>query len=333
MRRLVLPLLLVTALWTSFPRMIELVRQSVTLLPLAYSARRDRVLGSFYPAIRRIRAEVGEDEGIGLSVRELNRDINAAIFANYYLYPRRTRLYATLDDYRTTIYSDPAQPVRFVRIDTRRTEEPRLMSYLQIRAEEVEDEPLVHDAKAGAARVSDFVVPMVLAVDGQPGNAWVTQAVFFAEVDTGATLTLYPSGETKTIALRAHQPLLLRDVVYGITSRLDSGWLHVKTTAPVRASFWFVNRGRRHAVRMPLLEALASAPQHVAGGEKLFVLNESADAANAMINGERRTISPHGFLALPSARTNVVEADHPFLAFSVSRERQREFFNWPAGVQ
>ncbi len=333
LRHAVIGVLLAAALWTSLPRMTRLVADTFRFLPLSYEQRRERVLGPFYTSIRRIRSQLRADEAVGLSTRVVEDDISGAVFANYYLYPRTARLYASLDAYRITVLSDPAQPKKLVRIDTARSPEARLLSYLDVRHEEVSESRIVRDPRPGAEESREFIVPIALAIDGQPGNAWLTEGVIASTADATATLTFLPSGETKSFAGRAGEPLILGDAVYTIASRLDVGWIRVTATSPVRARFWFVNRGLRHAVPLPLFDRLPPRPQHVGGGEKLWILNPSDRAVNVVVNGERHVIEAHALTAVASAAENEIAAEEPVLAFSADKVDGRERFHWPADPQ
>ena len=328
-RHAVVAILFAAALWTSLPRMTRLVLDAARLVPLSYEQRRERVIGPYYASIQRIWSRLGVREPIGLSMRDAERDVGGLVFANYYLYPRATRYYENLDAYRKTVLVDPTQPERLVRIDLGRTPEARLMTYLDIRHEEVSESRVVRDPRPGAEAFREFVVPIALAIDGQPGSAWLTEGVIVSDVDASVTLTFLPGGESKTFALRAREPLILGDVVYAIASRLDTGWIRVSATSPVRAGFWFVNRGLRHAVPLPLFASMPPFPQQVAGGEKLWVLNPSDHAVSISANGESRLIDAHALAALASAAQNEITADQPVLAFSADKIDGRERFHWP----
>jgi hypothetical protein len=333
MSRAVVGILFAAALWSSVPRMTRLALDATRFFPLSPELRMERALGSYYTSILRIRAHLRPEEPVGLSTRLLERDIDGAIFANYYLSPNPTRLYATLDDWRTTVLIDPLQPKKLVRIDLGRTPEARLMTYLDIRAEEVSETRVVRDPKPGSVAFRECVVPIALAIDGQPGNAWVTEGVIVSDVDATATLTFFPGGESKTFALRARQPLILGDAVYAVASRLDIGWLRVGATAPVRAGFWYVNRGLAHAVSLPLFDGIPTLPQRVAGGEKLWILNPADRAVDVVVNGERHVVDAHALAALASAEHNVIAGEQPVLAFSARKQNGREMFQWPEGLR
>lgn len=328
-RRAIVAILFASALWTSLPRMIRSAREAIYLALWPYEARRVRVLGPFYRTLHRARTQLGANEIAGISMRDVERDITNGVFASYYLYPRRTKLFGSLDDYRVMALVDPSHPKRLLRIDTARDADVRLMTYNEVRHEEALASPLVHDGKPGGVAFQEAIVPMALAIDGQPGNAYLTDGVLVSEVDATATITFFPSGESETFELRARQPLVVRDVVYAIAKRLDAGWLGVSATAPVRASFWFVNRGLKHAVSLPLYAQLPPFPQRVAGGERFWVLNPNEVAAVVHVNDVGHLVAPHALVQLPARAENEVSADRPVLAFSASKTKGRERFHWP----
>lgn len=333
MRRAVVGILFAAALWTSVPRMTRLALDAAKFFPLSHEQRMSRALGSYYTSILRIRVHLREEEPVGLSPRVVERDLNGLIFANYYLSPHPTRYYESLDAYRGTVLTDPSQPKKLVRMDLSRTPEARLMTYLDIREEEVSETRVVRDPKPGAAAFREFVVPIALAIDGQPGNAWVTEGVIVSEVDATATLTFFPGGEAKTFALRARQPLILGDAVYAVASRLDVGWLRLTATAPMRAAFWYVNRGLAHAVSLPLLDKMPPLPQRVAGGERVWILNPADHAVEVVVNGKRHVVDAHALAALASAEHNEIRGQQPVLAFSARKQNGRELFQWPEGLR
>lgn len=333
MRHAIVGILFAAALWTSLPGMTRLAIDAVSFFPLSPEERLERVFGSYYTSILRIRSQLRPEEPVALSTRLVERDINGVIFANYYLYPRPTRLYASLDGYRTTVLSDPSQPKKLVRMDLGRTPEARLMTYLDVRHEEVSETRVVRDPKPGTAAFRECIVPIALAIDGQPGNAWLTEGVIVSDEDASVTLTFFPGGDAKTFVLRARQPLILGDPVYAIASRLDVGWLRLTATAPVRAGFWYVNRGLAHAVSLPLLDRMPPLPQRVAGGERLWILNPADHAVDVVVNGERHVIDAHALAALASREHNEIAGDQPVLAFSARKTNGREIFQWPEGLQ
>lgn len=89
MRRLALAVLFACAIGFSGRDYVQLVRDSLTLLPLRYEERRERVLGGDYVVMRRLASEIPRDATVTI-VLQHPRDIDRGIFLNYYLYPRPT---------------------------------------------------------------------------------------------------------------------------------------------------------------------------------------------------------------------------------------------------
>ncbi|PYQ31067.1 MAG: hypothetical protein DMF56_03955 [Acidobacteria bacterium] len=89
MRRPALAVLFACAIWFSGHEYVQLVRDSLALLPLRYEERRERVLGGDYVVMQRLASEIPRDASVTIVLRR-PRDIDRGIFLNYYLYPRAT---------------------------------------------------------------------------------------------------------------------------------------------------------------------------------------------------------------------------------------------------
>src|SRR3954468_24797421 len=105
--RVVCALLLLSFAVTTLPRLVARTREAFTLLPLSYESRRERQMGAWYSSIQSLRRTLPKKEPVALVLGI--RDTEAAIFANYYLYPIRTRLFAGRNDYRNAA-PDPTRP-------------------------------------------------------------------------------------------------------------------------------------------------------------------------------------------------------------------------------
>jgi hypothetical protein len=82
MRKAVVGILFATALWTSLPRMTHASLEAISLLRLPYEQRRGRMLGPFYLSIQSIRAELRENETVGISMRDPERDAGIAVLSS-----------------------------------------------------------------------------------------------------------------------------------------------------------------------------------------------------------------------------------------------------------
>ena len=96
--RIAAALLFVSLAASTLPRLVAIVNNARTLWPLPYEARREHQMGPWYASIEKLRRELPKKEQIALIAPP--RDLDAAIFANYYLYPIRTRLFAGRNAYR-----------------------------------------------------------------------------------------------------------------------------------------------------------------------------------------------------------------------------------------
>ena len=86
---------------STLPRLIAIVNDARTLLPLPYEARREQQMGPWYASIETLRHELPKKEQVALVAPP--RDLDAAVFANYYLYPIRTRIFAGRNAYRNAV--------------------------------------------------------------------------------------------------------------------------------------------------------------------------------------------------------------------------------------
>jgi hypothetical protein len=93
MRALLIAALFACALWTSARDYAQLVRESWAMFRLPYEERRERALGGDYAVMRRLASEIPRDAHVAIVLRQ-PRDIDRAIFLNYYLYPRKSRIFA-----------------------------------------------------------------------------------------------------------------------------------------------------------------------------------------------------------------------------------------------
>jgi len=96
--RVLCALLLLSFAATTLPRLVARAREALTLLPLPYESRRERQMGAWYSSVQALRKTLPRKEPVALVLGV--RDTEAAIFASYYLYPIRTRLFAGRNDYR-----------------------------------------------------------------------------------------------------------------------------------------------------------------------------------------------------------------------------------------
>jgi hypothetical protein len=328
--RIAIAILFASVLVPALPRLVREVRMAEELRPLSWMARRERLNGDFYRSTIRLDRELPRDEPLAIVLGpETGPDFDSALFFDYYVYPRRTRIYKGLGDYRANIL-DPHRPRRIVHIDTARSAMARVMSYEEIREEEMIGAPVVREVSLTGDGHTSFFAPIAASLDGPPPDSYTTEGVIEAVRDTVVAITFYPSRERKEIALRAGQRRAFHDLVYECFRRMDSGWLGVEATTPVRAAFWFVNRGTKTASPLPLVGAPLVPPLTLRGSGKLWLLNASDADIEARVNGTPQHLGPRALLSLPSARENTIHAGAPLYAYLSERQADGDTrFIWP----
>lgn len=276
----------------SLPGMVRLAQRTIELAPLPYEERRAHQLGDFYRSLRTLEKTLPPGD-VNVLLAGPNA-IDRGIFVNYYLYPRASHLY---------LGEMPADAPRLPLLVTEATGPVR--------------RTIVKDPRASSGASRELIVPIVTALQG--GDGYATEAVVEAERGTRVTLTLMPSGAARTYTLRAHEPLILNDVVHGGFGVMTTGWLRVHADEPVRAAFWFVNRGRVVATQVPLVTEMPPLPHVLAGGEKLWVLNPAPTAVTARVNGRDEVIEGGALQTFPAQERNEVDASEPLISFTSTK--------------
>jgi hypothetical protein len=309
MKRFVWPLLFLSAAAFTAPGLARIIRQTIELAPLAMDERRARILGDDYRATRELARVLPENDNIALFTADYGGPVDRAIFVNYYLFPRATKIYVkqlvTLAP-RTTIVVPRSGPIR-------RTFNP--------------------DPKPYSAPMTDFIVPFAAAVDAL--DPYTTEMVIEAERPTRVTLTLMPSAAAKTHAIAPGRPLILGDVVFQSLGTKGIAWLRVHADAPVRAGVWFVNRGGAQSWPIALLTDLPPLPQRIAGGEKLWVINTADADVPLRVNGYDESLRPREIRSYGAQPVNTIEGNAPVFAFATQKivETGNTRFLWPEGVR
>ena len=293
------------------------LRETVELARMPYAARRARVNGPFWISIADVERRMGKSVPI---ILRHPYDFDRAVFLTYYLYPRVTHYFASLDHYRAVAPAPPDTPLAY--IDVKRVDAVRVMTYPEIRAEQIEEEPFVPPPiTSDAAR--ELIIPFAVSFDG--ADSYVTQAAFSSESDGTMTLTLEPDGRAWSVPLRAGQPFFARDFAYGMT-----GWIRITSTVQVRAGAALVNRGRHRSAHIEVYRAVPPLPPRIAGGDKLWLLNPEGHASDVKVNGQLVTLQAHELRALPAAATNSLEGTAKILAFASKKLPDgNTSFAWP----
>lgn len=290
----------------SLPGSVRLAQRTLELAPLPYEERRARVLGELYVSLRALEKTLPPGD---VSVLLLGPNaIDRGIFVNYHLYPRSSHLY-----FNELPADAPRRPL------------------LVTEAEGPVRRMIVKELRLSSGAYRELIVPIVTALRG--GDGYATEAAIEAARDTRVTLTLMPSGATKTYAVRAHETLILGDLVHESFGAMTTGWLRVRSDEPVRAAFWFVNRARVIAAQVPLVTRMPPLPHRFAGGEKLWVLNPGTAAVTARINGREELIDGGALRVFTTRDLNEVEASQPLVSFTSVKTRDgNTSFLWPRGI-
>jgi hypothetical protein len=264
-RRILFFALFASVAAASLPGLGEHLRETWSLRRLPYEARRERVLGPFYASVKALR---GGKKPLALIVADPSNS-DAPIFANYYLYPRRTVVFHDLDEYRAAA-NEPHRPKEIARAGNT----VELTTYAAMRDQRLRASHLVNGWTLSPPMRS-FAVPLAASVDGFPPDRYVVEALLAnGAAPAEVLLTFEPRGTAKSIALAPNEQRAFYDVVYQSFGIMEQGWLRVESSQPLRAGFAFVNRGRREIEPLPLVTAPAQVPPgNVAGDAKLWTIN------------------------------------------------------------
>ena len=251
-------------------------------------------------------------------------DIEAAVLLNYYLYPRKTRLYTDPSQY----HGDANAPKTIARIDTARG--IRLMTYAELRNEWIGNDYVTAKVEP-AASAAQLLVPLVASVDGAGVDSFTTEAVIENPSDQPVTVRLqfYPARATETVQLGPRQRRTWNDLLYQLFDVSDRGWLRLESDTPVRAGFWFVNRGRKQSAALsfppPVSRATFDAPQE----SRLWFVNPHDRKLAVKVNGQSTTVEALAWGSVTAAGPTVVEPEQPIVIFLSSTDSEgKTTFRW-----
>ena len=323
--RIAVALLFVSLAASTLPRLVAIVNNARTLLPLSYEARRERQMGPWYASIEKLRHELPKKEQVALIAPP--RDLDAAIFANYYLYPIRTRLFAGRNAYRNAA-PDPTRPNVIVAVNASHAErtEYDILRDRDLRiGHRVVVTPQLSEPRTG------FLLPIAASQDGPSPDTFLIEATLANPNATPAEVraTFWPKGLVRTITIPPHATAAYYDFVYQLFGIMSGGWMRVESSQPLRGAFYFANRGRGDATLLPnASEATAIAPGTLYRDTKVFIINPKDTRATAILNGESISFDPHAFMSKPIASLPAVSGD--VYAFVTTRELNgRTDFLWP----
>jgi hypothetical protein len=324
--RIAAALLFVSLAASTLPRLIAIVNNARTLLPLPYEARRERQMGPWYESIEKLRAELPKKEQIALIAPP--RDLDSAVFANYYLYPIRTRIFAGRNAYRNAA-ADRTRPAIVVAVNGARAERTE---YDILRDHDLRDGHRIVTAPELSAPTTTFVLPLAASLDGPSPDTFLVEATLVNPNAAPAEVrvTFWPKGLVRTIVVPERSTKTYYDFVYQLFAIMNSGWMRVESSQPMRAAFYFANRGRGDATLLP--NAIVGATRIAAGplnrDAKLFVINPKETRATVVLNGAPIPLDPHAFVSRPITTRPIVSGD--VYAFVTTRELNgRTDFLWP----
>jgi hypothetical protein len=317
-------LVLVSSIYT-LPNLLRMAREAWTLKGFSYTARR-MITQPTYAFARGLRATVGPDQILAI-VAKSDADVDVAVFLNYDVYPLPTRLYRDLGGYRL----DPAVERVSLLIDGTRSPVPRLLTYEQMRAEEIGPERLSRD-DASRTTSTHFLVPLAASVDGPPPDMYTTEAVVenprSAEVEI--SFELLPGRRASSIRLAAHERRQWSDLVYQVFGVMDQGWMRITASHDVTAGFWLANRGRRHVSILRDLPPAPSARLDLPHDARVWIINPLETSSVITVNDEVVVLEPLGRWSSAISGTVTCASSRPFVAFGTWRdEHGTAHFTWP----
>lgn len=324
--RIAAALLFLSLAASTLPRLIAIVNNARALLPLPYEARRERQMGPWYASIEKLRAELPKKEQVALIAPP--RDLDSAIFANYYLYPIRTRLFAGHNAYRNAA-PDRMRPAVVVAVNAAHAERTE---YDILRDRDLAAGHRIVAAPELSDPTTTFVLPLAASLDGPSPDTFLVEATLAnpnaAPVEV--RVTFWPKGLMRTILIPPGTTTTYYDFIYQLFGIMNRGWMRVESSQPLRTAFYFANRGRGDATRLPnaIREATRLAPVPLNRDAKLFVINPKETRATMILNGESISLDPHAFISRPIASLPVISGD--VYAFVTARELNgRTNFLWP----
>jgi hypothetical protein len=324
--RLAVLLLFFSLAAATLPRLIALAETARSMMPLTYEARRERQMGPWYASIEALQKSLPKKDAVALIAAP--RDNDAAVFASYYLYPVRTRIFSSRDDYRNAT-PDPTRPKTIVVVTSQRLERT---TYDELRDRDLRSAPRVVHAPKLSEPSRTFNLPMAASLEGAAPETFVIEATFANRNPSAANVraTFWPTGTQRMITIPAGATMSYYDFVHQLFGITDRGWMSIESTQPLRAAFYLANRGRREATLLPEVTPGATniRPAPLYRDTKLFLLNPNDVPTDTVVGSETIPLHPHAFVVkssvtLPTVRGNVY-------AFATTRELNgRTDFLWP----
>jgi hypothetical protein len=323
--RIACALLFLSLAATTLPRLVALVNNARALLPLRYNARREKQMGQWYSSVKALRRELTPREPVALVAAP--RDVESAVFANYYLYPIRTRLFVGRNSYRNAA-NDPALPKTIVAVSAARVART---TYPDLRDRDLRAGRRVVAAPQLSEPSTTFILPIAASLDGPAPETFVIEATIVNPnpIPAEVKVTFWPKGMVRTMTI-APGATAYYDFMHQLFGIMDRGWMQVDSSQPLRAAFYFANRGHGDATLLPNptgpVTGIAAGP--IYRDTKLFVLNPNDRPVTAMVAGNATVLDSHAFVSWPITAVPRVSGD--VYAFVATREMNgRTDFLWP----
>jgi hypothetical protein len=334
--RVACALLLLTLAGSTLPRLFTLTRDAVALLPLRYESRREQQMGPWFTSVEWLQRTLSKKEPVALIAAP--RDTEAGVFANYYLYPIRTRLFSSRNAFRNAA-TDPTRPNAIVAVTASHA---ALTTYDALRDHDLRIGRRVVTAPQLSEPSTSFILPIAASIEGPAPETFVIEATLADSRTNMAGLdglgshpnqilvTLWPQGDGRALQLAPGETITYYDFVHQLFGVMESGWIQIDSSHALRTAFYFVNRGRGDATLLPNAQRpsarIKAAPLY--RDSKLFLLNTSDAPSMAAVGDERTQILPHAIVSKPI--TSIPPVGGNIYAFITTRELNgKTDFLWP----
>jgi hypothetical protein len=302
----------------------NVVAEVMELRSAAVRERRALVNGRIYQGAMSIDSALPAGVQLAVIPRGIT-DWDRVMLFDYYVYPRPTRAFGSLNDYR----NDPKRPDNIVYI----IENARLLPYHAIRDEEMYGRRIVADQRMTSTLHdggTHFVLPMAASSDGPAPDAYTVEGMLVSAAPAAVRVTLRPSGVVREVTVSPERPLIFYDLVHQVFGTMDVGWLEVDSTAPVRGSFWFVNRGTRTFTPLEIVTTMPSGPLRIASGTELWLLNLTAKPTAVTACGTSRQLGAYALSRIAATFPCRVDGAYAFSSRKVASGDTE--FAWPEAL-
>jgi hypothetical protein len=314
--------LLASVVIPTLPRLGEMLQIAREMRRLPIEARREKLMPNSYAAIEKIRRDVPPNEPIAL-VGVSRPSLDEAPFVNFYLYPHPTKVY----HHRWAYLIAKEKPKVLVRLGPT----PKVMTYLQLRDEDLRSSRVVRDVRLPPQMRARFVIPIVTSTDGPLTVAYTIEGALGAGDEAHVTLKLQPAGIERQLTIRGTRTFY--DLVYECFGVMEfAAWVQVSSDKPIGGAFWLVNRRARTAAPIRLIEGplTKSAPFPVVPKARLWLLNLS-DEYTVAYAGTHPALVPARTLMAINATGTVTGRVYAFLSTKEPDGQTR--FTWPEDLR